>query len=98
MVFNYFYLRVEFRESGFSALLKKCLFGILGQHKGAYNLTDKQHSVLKLISVISINRAGQGLIRETQANKDKGMSKRHLEYSINCIWETQLQHLHTPCM
>lgn len=64
MVFNYFYLRVEFWESGFSAPLKNVFFfSILGQHKGAYSFIDKLHSVLKLISVISVNRAGQGLIR-----------------------------------
>ena len=42
---------------------KNGFLSILGQLKGTNSLIDKQHSGLKLISVISVNRAGQGLIR-----------------------------------
>lgn len=57
MVFDYFYVRAEFGAP------KTFFFSIFGQHEGAYCLIDKQHSVLKLILVICVNRAGQGWIR-----------------------------------
>lgn len=50
-------------ESGFCVPMKIEFLSILGQLKAANSLIDKQHSGLKLISVISVNRADQGLIR-----------------------------------
>lgn len=44
-------------ESGFCVPIKIEFLSILGQLKAANSLIDKQHSGLKLISVISVNRA-----------------------------------------